>query len=56
VNAIVVNDLDAELSEETLNQLALEDVMVEEMGHLSINAISGTETMDSMRIRALLHN
>jgi hypothetical protein len=56
VNAIVVNDLDVELKEDTLNQLAIEDALTSEMGQLSLNAISGTENGDSMRLRALVHN
>jgi hypothetical protein len=56
VNALVVNTLDAELTEDTLNQLEMEDVLAEEMGQLPLNALSGTEKGDSMRIRALVHN
>jgi hypothetical protein len=56
LNALIVNDLDVELTDETLDQLAVEDVLAEEMGQLSLNAISGTEAGDSMRIRALVHN
>jgi hypothetical protein len=29
---LIVNDLDVELSDETLNQLAMEDALTEEMG------------------------
>jgi hypothetical protein len=32
INAIIVNDLDVELSDKTLNQLAVEDALTEEMG------------------------
>jgi hypothetical protein len=53
---LVVNDLDAPLIEDTLNQLEIEDVLTAEMGQLSLNAISGTKSKDSMRIRALVHN
>jgi hypothetical protein len=52
----VVNDLGVELADDTLNQLAIEDALSEEMGQLSLNAIAGTESGDSMRIRALVHN
>jgi hypothetical protein len=52
----VVNDLDVELTEETLNQLAVEDVLTKEMGQLSLNAMAGTEAGDTMRNRALVHN
>jgi hypothetical protein len=56
VNALVVNDIGIELIEDTLNQLAVEDVLAEEMGKLSLNAISGTEAGDALRIQALVHN
>jgi hypothetical protein len=54
VNALVVNDLGVELTEETINQLEMEDVMISEMGQLSLNAIIGTEEGDSMKILALV--
>ncbi|GJN07432.1 hypothetical protein PR202_ga25264 [Eleusine coracana subsp. coracana] len=50
MNAIVVNDLDMPLSEETLNQLEVEDVLAQELGQLSIYALAGTESKDSMRV------
>jgi hypothetical protein len=56
VNAIVVIDLGVELTDDTLNQLAIEDALSKEMGQLSLNAIAGTETGESMRIRALVQN
>jgi hypothetical protein len=56
LHALVVNDLDVPLIEETLNQLENEDVLTSEMGQLSLNAISGTASKDCMRIRALVHN
>jgi hypothetical protein len=56
VNALVVNDVGVELTEDTLIQLAVEDVLIEEMGQLSLNAIAGTESGDALRIRALVQN
>jgi hypothetical protein len=56
VNAIVVNDLGVELTDDTLDQLAIEDALSEEMGQLPLNTIAGIETGDSMRIRALVQN
>jgi hypothetical protein len=53
---LVVNDLDAELTEETLNHLEIEDVLASEMGQLSLNALAGTESSDSMCIRALVQS
>jgi hypothetical protein len=51
-----VNDLDAELTEETLNQLEMEDIITAEIGQLSLNALARTEHGDSMKIRALVQN
>jgi hypothetical protein len=42
----MVNDLDATLTKDTLNQLEIEDVLTSEMGQLSLNVISGTESKD----------
>jgi hypothetical protein len=56
LHALVVNDLDVPLTEETLNQLEIEDVRASKMGQLSLNAIASIEYKDSMRIRALVHN
>jgi hypothetical protein len=53
---LVVNDLDAELTEETLNHLEIEDVLASEMDQLSLNALAGTGSGDSMRIRALVQS
>jgi hypothetical protein len=54
VNALALVDMNMELSEETLNQLQIEDTPTEEMGQLSLNAIAGTKSGDAMRIRALV--
>lgn len=56
LNALVVNDLDVQLTEETLNQLEIEDVLTQELCNLSLNALAGTESADSMRVRALVQN
>jgi hypothetical protein len=44
------------LTEETLNNLEIQDVLAAEMGQLSLNALSRTNSGDAMRIRALVHN
>lgn len=56
LNALALNDLDVQLIESTLNQLEIEDVLTQELCQLSINAMAGTESADSMRVRALVHN
>jgi hypothetical protein len=42
VNALIVNDFNAELTEDTPNQLEMEDIITAEMRQLSLNAITGT--------------
>jgi hypothetical protein len=54
VNALVVNDLGVELTEETIRQLEQEDEMISEMRQLSLNAVAGIEEGDSMMIMALV--
>lgn len=56
VNALVVNDLDVLLTDDILNHLAVEDALAEEFCQLSLNALSGTESGQSMKIRALVKN
>jgi hypothetical protein len=56
MNALVLNDMDQTLTDEVLNQLAVEDVLSEELGHLSLNAIAGTDTSDCIKIRSLVNN
>lgn len=55
-HALVVNDLDTDLTSEVLTQLAIEDSLVEEFCTLSLNALSGTENGACMKLRALVHN
>jgi hypothetical protein len=45
-----------ELTGETLNHLAVEDVLTEEMGQLSLNAMAGTKVGNSMRLKALVRD
>lgn len=56
VNALVVNDLDVVLNDDILNQLAVEDALTEDFCQLSLNALSGTEHGDCMKLRALVKN
>lgn len=55
-NALVVNGLDMHLSEEVLEQLALENALSDEFCQLSLNAVSGTEGGETMKIRAMVKN
>jgi len=56
VNALVVNDLDAPLSEEVVAQLELEDSLTDEFGQLSLKALAGTEEGQALKLRALVKN
>jgi hypothetical protein len=56
LNALVVNDLNVELNEEVTNQLQMKDVLAEEMCQLCLNAMAGTDSGDSLKIRALVQN
>lgn len=50
-NAIVLNDLDRELSDEVLNDLATEDVLQEEFAQLSLNALSSAENSNCIKLK-----
>lgn len=56
VNALVVNSLDAELTEEVLTQLAIEDSLAADFCQLSLNAIVGTDGGEALKLRALVQN
>jgi hypothetical protein len=50
-NATVVNDLDRELSDDVLYQLAIEDELSEQFGQLSLNAISSADHSNCIRLK-----
>jgi hypothetical protein len=52
INALAVNDLDGELSDEVLNELAAEDVLQEQFSELSINALSSQDTLNCIKLKA----
>jgi hypothetical protein len=56
VHAVALNDLDQPLSEDILNQLAVEDSLTEDFGQLSLNAISRTDDTECLRLCVLVHN
>ncbi|WVZ63441.1 hypothetical protein U9M48_013075, partial [Paspalum notatum var. saurae] len=55
VNALIVNDLDKEIPEKVLNQLAVEDAIAEEFCNLSLNALAGTEGQGCLKLRAIVN-
>ena len=56
LNALALNDMDVVLTEEVLNQLEIEDTLASDFCQLSLNALSGAEKGDAMKLRALVHN
>lgn len=52
----MLNDLDVVLTDEVLNQLAVEDALAENFCQLSLNALTGTDNGDTMKLRALVQN
>jgi hypothetical protein len=55
---LVVNELDKdkEITEEILNQLAIEDTLAEDFCQLSLNALSSMDTDNSMKLKALVQD
>jgi len=43
-----VNDLDREINEDLLNEMAIDEAFTETFGQLSLNALAGTESTDSI--------
>jgi hypothetical protein len=56
MDALVLNSLDVQLSDEVLNQLAIDDALVDEFCSLSLNAIAGTDQGEAMKVRAMVNN
>jgi hypothetical protein len=51
LNALAVNDLDRELTNEVLNDLVAEDVLHEEFCQLSLNALSTLDRADCIKLK-----
>ena len=56
INALVVNDLDREINEDLLNEMAIDEALTETFGQLSLNALAGTESTDSIQLKATVRN
>jgi hypothetical protein len=56
LNAMATEDVVDQLSEEVLNMMELEDLAEAQQLSLSINAIAGTDSGDTIRLRALTEN
>ena len=51
INALAINDLDRELTDEVLNELAAEDILQEQFSELSLNALSGQDTTSCIKLK-----
>lgn len=51
LNALALNDLDREISEEALNEIAIEDLIAEDFCQLSLNALAIIESMDYIKLK-----
>jgi hypothetical protein len=56
VNALALNDLDREISEDMLNEIAIDEALTEKFRQLSLNALSGTQSADSIQLKATVQN
>lgn len=56
VNALAINCLDTELTDELLEQLDVEDSLATEFCQLSLNVVLGTEEGEALKLRALVNN
>jgi len=56
LNALALNDLDREISEESLNEMAIEDLITEDFCQLSLNAISGTDSLNCIKLKSTVKN
>jgi len=59
INALVANDLDnnkEEIPEDMLNQLVVEDALSADFYQLSINALTSTDTENSIKLKSMVKN
>jgi hypothetical protein len=56
INALALNDLDREINEDLLNEMAIDEVLTKNFHQLSLNAIAGTESMDSIKLKSTVKN
>jgi len=56
INAMVLNDLDREIDEELLNEMAVQEILTEDFGQLSLNALAGTASSECIQLKATVQN
>jgi hypothetical protein len=52
LNALALNDLDKEISEDLLNEMAIDDMLTQNFCHLSLNAMFGAEANESIILKS----
>ena len=53
---MVLNDLDKEIDEDLLNEMAIEELLNEDFCQLSLNALAGTEAQTCMKLQTTVQN
>jgi hypothetical protein len=56
LNAVTTDDMNMTLSDEVLEQLQKEDDALQGLCHLSLNAVSGADGNNCMKVRAIMNN
>lgn len=56
INAMVLNDLDREIDEELLNEMAVQEILTEDFGQLSLNVLASTTSSKCTQLKATVQN
>lgn len=56
LNALIVNELDKEINEDLLNEMAIDELLTEDFCQLSLNGLAGTESGDSIRLKTTVQS
>jgi len=56
LNTLALNDLDANITEDILNQLEMEDALADTFCQLSLHAMAGTEDNGCIKLKSLVKN
>jgi hypothetical protein len=52
---LIVNDLDKEISED-INEMAIDELLIEDFCQLSLNAMAGTKSSNSIKLQSIVWN
>ena len=53
---LMIWNLDKEINEDLLNEMAIDEMLTKNFGQLSINAMAGTEAANSIKLKATVKN